>query len=174
MWPFYLLLWSCCCCCCRLPLFVAAPQLIAAATLLLLLLWLLLLQMLQWAAYCLAAAPSAAGCTSCSAASAAPSCSAAAATAAACSAAAVDPGEDNSLLCISAISQARTCNHTIGTYQPTTVPARQDLINQARPGQDSVASSWSIVQTLIHSSDEDLQQTGRIYSDCPCPPIAVL
>ena len=86
---------------------------------------------------CLAAAPSAAGCTSCSAASAAPSCSAAAATAAACSAAAVDPGEDNSMLCISAISQARTCNHTIGTYQPTTVPARQDLINQARPGQDS-------------------------------------
>ena len=68
---------------------------------------------------------------------------------------------------LSALALARTCDHTIDTSQPTTVHARQDLFNQARPGQDSVAASLSIVWTLIPSSDEDLQKTGRI-------PIAVL
>ncbi len=68
---------------------------------------------------------------------------------------------------LSALALARTRDHTIDASQPTTVHARQDLFNQARPGQDSVAASLSIVRTLIRSSDEDLQQTGRI-------PIAVL
>ena len=37
-----------------------------------------------------------------------------------------------------------------------------------------MAGSLSIVHTLICSSDEDLQQTGRIHADFPCLPIAVL
>ena len=43
-----------------------------------------------------------------------------------------------------------------------------------RPGQDSVAASLSIVRTIIRSLDQDLQQTGRIHPDCPCPPIVVV
>ena len=71
---------------------------------------------------------------------AAPSCSAAAATAAA---AAAEPGQDNSLKRWSALAQARTLN---SASQPTYIPARQDLFNQAH---------------------------RRIHPDCPCPPIAV-
>ena len=76
--------------------------------------------------------------------------------------------------CHCAFTQARTRNNTIGTSQPTTVPARQDLFNQAWRRQDSVAASFSLVQTLIRSSDEDLRQTSSIHPDCPCPPIAFL
>ena len=47
-------------------------------------------------------------------------------------------------------------------------------LTRPRPCQDSMAASLSIVQTLIRSSDEDHQLTGRIHPDCPCPPIAVL
>ena len=101
-------------------------------------------------------------------------CSAAAAAAAIAAAAATsDPGQDNSLYPHSALARAWTCNHTIGTSQPTTAPARQDLFNQAY-SLDSVAASLSLVQMLIRSSDKDLRQTGRMHPDCPCPPIAVL
>ena len=103
-------------CCCRLPLFLAALLVLIAA-----------------AVGCQAAAPSAVGCSSCSAA--------AAATAAA------DPGQDNSLKCRSALAglELATCDCTIGTSQPTTVPARQDLFNQAQQGQ--------LGSILEHSAD---------------------
>ena len=96
-------------CCCRLPLFLAALLVLIAA-----------------AVGCQAAAPSAVGCSSCSAAAAATAATAAA-----------DPGQDNSLKCRSALAglELATCDCTIGTSQPTTVPARQDLFNQAHPGQ---------------------------------------
>ena len=101
---------------------------------------------------CQAATPSVAGCTS-------------------CSAAAAYPGQDNSLQHHSALARART--RPRHWHQPTNncpcLPARQDLSNQARPGQDSVAASFSIVRMLIHSSDEDLRQIGHIHPDCPCP-----
>ena len=74
----------------------------------------------------------------------------------------------------SALAQAQTRNRTIGTSQPTAVPARQDLFHQAPPGQDSVAASLSIVWMLIRSLNEDLWQSGRIHPNCPCPQIAVL
>ena len=88
--------------------------------------------LLQWAAKLLLLF--AAGCSSCSAARAAPSCSAAtAAAAAAAVAAAADTGQDNSLYCCTALARARTHDRTIGTSQPTTVPARQSFFNQAFP-----------------------------------------
>ena len=53
-------------------------------------------------------------------------------------------------------------------------PAKQGLFPGSKPSQDSLAASLSIVRTLVHSSDEDPRQTGRIHPDCPCPPIAGL
>ena len=112
---------------------------------------------------CQAAAPSAAGCSSCSAARAAPSCSAAATDVAAaaplCNAVLPCPG--------------------LNLRPHLLAPANQQLSLLGRtclnrPGQDSVAASLSLVQTIIRSSDKDLQQTGCIHPDCPCPPIAVL
>ena len=142
MWPFFR-------CCCRLPLFLAALLLLIAAAAAA-----LLLLLLQWAAKLLLLF--AAGCSSCSAARAAPSCSAAAAAATAATAAAVaaaaDTGQDNSLYRRSALARARTHDRTIGTSQPTTVPARQDLFNQAQPGQRG--------SILEHSADAN-PQFGR-------------
>ena len=132
------------CCCCRLPLFVTALlRLIAAAA----------------AVGCQAAAPSAAAAL------------AALLQGLPLAAPLLLRILGRTLVC-SAVLQlpAWTCDRTIGTSQPTTVPARQDMFNQARPGQDSVAASLSIVWALIHSSDEDLY----IHPDCPCPPLAVL
>ena len=139
IWPFFPLLWSCCSCCCGLPIYIICT---VAAPLLLCCCYCYIPPIAAAAAVGCLAAPSAAGCVSCSAARAAPSCSTAATAAA-------ESGQDNSLWRLSALSRARTRDHTIGTSPPTTVLARQDLFNQAQQGQRG--------SILEHSADANMQ-----------------
>ena len=100
----------------------------------------------------------------CSAARGAPSCSTAATAAA-------ESGQDNSLYALPLPRLELETTPLALANQQLSLLGKTWL---TRPGQDSVAASLSRVRTLIHSSDEDLQQTGHIHPDCPCPPIAVL
>ena len=88
--------------------------------------------------------------------------------------AAADPGQDNTV-CSAVLPSPglkRTSAPLVLSSQQLSLLGRTCL---TRPGQNSVAASLGIVRKLIHSSDEDLWQTGHhIHPNCPCPPISVL